>query len=111
MMQVRDEYFGNIEEDLEEEEDTEGEDTEEELEYRKFFDDTDIPKVAIDMEEDWGEDDLPPHIVVDGVHSASGASKDQGSGDGIQRPEEPPGSVRPKPNEHKSSDHTTREEL
>ena len=106
MMQVGDEYFRDNDEDPEEEEDT---DLEEELEYRNLFDDMDIPEFAFDMEEDWDEDDVS-HIMADRVHSAGGASQDQERGD-IQRPEEAPGGAHPTPNEHKSSDHTTRVEL
>ena len=110
MRQVGDEYFRNIEEDLEEEEDPEEEeDTEEELEYRNFFDDMDIPEFAFDVEEDWGEDDVS-HNMADRVHRVGGASQDQESGD-IERPEEPPGSVHSTPNEHKSSDRTSHVEL
>ena len=108
MIQVEDEYLGNVEE---EEEEGEEEDTEEELEFLKLLGDMDIPDFTLqfDTEEELGEDD-GPHITVDQVHTTDSADEGQGGAEG-EPPEEAAGHVDAASDDHKSSDRSTREEL
>ena len=108
MIQVEDAYLGSIEEEEEEE----GEEQESVEDFHRLFGDMDIPDFTLhfDMEEDSDEDDVP-HITVDQVHAAESADGGQDGAEG-EPPEGTAGRVVPAASsDHKSSDHTTHEEL
>lgn len=100
--EVEDEFFGNIEE---EEEEQVGEF---DYELHNLFGDMDIPGFAFDMEEGLGKDD-GSHIMVDQVYTADSAGEDQ---DGTEKVPSggTDGSAHPASDDHKPSD-STREEL